>query len=745
MRAKLQPADILNFLQEKRIELFTLSDLAFHLGITNKTKKDFRDAVSTLIEQNKIVKHKKNYQLIHSPLPSPIGQKKAMIEGVFDATPLAKDLSFAFVRTDQGDFFVSSEDTLNAYHMDKVMIEPFYKHGKSDYCRIVRIVARASQQLAGDIQSLGNRMIFICSNPKIHNWFEVNNPSNDLIGKKVVLEVINWGNRQLSKAPVGKVIEILGRSGDLDVEVISIIRQYQLPLEFTPEQIQEASAFDDVIGEEIIRTRHDFRDLMTITIDPAGAKDYDDAISIIKTDKGWHLYVHIADVAHYVQPDSAIFSEAIKRGNSYYFPKRVIPMLPEMLSNMVCSLRPQEDKLTLTVITDFDQKGRVLKQNLVESVIRSSARLTYEEVDDLFAGRKQAILGEIVRILNDARELSAILSSIRVNNGYLFFDLPEVEYIYNEEGYIHLLSESEETESHKLIENFMLVANEYIAKELTHKAPVTMYRIHDDPDPKRMEKLSDTLSCYGLKIPIRQSINHSIQALLASMPSHEYHVVFDRMVLRSLKKAEYSIKHIRHFGLAMDTYTHFTSPIRRLCDLVVHHLCKIHLLKTSNKHLTKKQIDLYAKAASEKELSAIEAERNVEHIYNLSYMKDKISEIYDALIVRIKNRELHIRLVNLPISGVLNPGILAGENWLFDERAMRLTNKRTGFYFQLLDKIRVQVQEVRDSVVFDLCDGKETHIHLYNARANEVRSRPKQWKRTHDAKPRTGRKKERRK
>ncbi len=725
---------ILSHLQENKIDVFTLSELAFNLGITKKMKMEFRQAISELLLENKINKHKKKYKLISQiPLSPIVSGKKGLIEGIFDATPLSRDLSFAFVRTDQGDFFVSSEDTLNAYHNDKVAIEPFFKRGKSDYCKIAKVIDRANKELAGDIQTTGSKFIFICSNPKIHNWFEVSNATKEHLGKKVVLEVINWGNQQLSKPPVGKITEILGDSGNLDVEVLSIIRQFQLPLEFSPSQIEEAKRVSLEVTEQEIGNRIDFRNILTFTIDPSSAKDYDDAISIVKTHRGWRLYVHIADVAHYVDPSSAIFEEAIKRGNSYYFPKRVIPMLPEILSNKVCSLRPEEDKLTLTVVSDFDDQGRIIKQKLMESVIRSNIRLTYEEVDELFEGKPTDIPNDVISALNESRVLSTILSEQRRSNGYLFFDLPDVDYEYNEDGFVHLLTEADETESHKLIENFMLVANEYIAKQLTQKAPVTLYRIHDDPDPKRIDKLSDTLSHYGLKMPIKQSINHSLQALLTSMPTHEHHVVFDRMILRSLKKAEYSTKHIRHFGLAMDTYTHFTSPIRRLCDLVIHHLCKIHLLQTAKKAFTKKQLAYFAQVSSEKELVATEAERNVERIYNLSYMKSKIGDQYEGLIVNITNRVLSVRLLHIPISGILNPGVLSGDNWNYDDVALRLTNKRSGYYYQLLDKIKVQVQEVRDSVIFDLCNDEDAHIHVFQepqGAAQQKQRKPKQHRLT---------------
>jgi ribonuclease R len=624
---------------------------------------------------------------------------------------LAKNLSYAFVRTEQGDFFVSSEDTMNAFHGDTIAIEPYYKNTKSDYCYIRRIIKRAATSFAGDIQESGGKFYFISSNPKIHQWFNVSDLATATPGYKVILEVTNWGNKQLNKPPTGKVTEVLGISGNPEVELLAVIRQNNLPLEFPEPVLAEVARISEKLDDMSIGKRKDYRALDTFTIDPASAKDYDDAITLETSDSGWKLYVHIADVAHYVKSGSALFAEAEKRGNSYYFPRKVIPMLPETLSNGYCSLRPNEDKLTLTVVTSFDKRGKIQHQEIWESVIRSKSRLTYEQVDEHFDGKQTLIPANIRKQLDSARDLSKLLTRYRNIDGYLLFDLPETEYLYNDEGFIYQMNSSAETESHKLIENFMLIANQYVAERLTEVAPFTMYRVHEFPDWDRLERLSIMLTAYGLKLEIVEDMNHSLQRLLKSMPDETYHKVFDRYILRSLKKAKYTPELLPHFGLAIDTYTHFTSPIRRLCDLVIHHLCKQYLIHSAQSGFTKEQIKHYSTVASEKEIIADKAERDIERTLNCAYMRDRIGDKYTGLVVGMNSSGMIIRLNELPITGVLKTAQLTKGKWFVKDNEMRLINERSGYFYQLMDTLILKVINVSDDVYFEPVDEPGAHKH----------------------------------
>ena len=736
--------------QNKIIKLFedsentplSYNEIVVASSSTRNEKARIKAAISQLLELGVVQKSRKKFSLTNPTPPmqtelSPTSKSPQLKEGIFDATSLSRNYSFAFVRTPDGDFYVNSEDTLNAYHNDKVLVEPFYKQGKPDFCRVRQIAERANTRMAGDIRQSGAMTIFVCSSPKIHNWFRVENPEQNLEGKKVILEVINWGNPKASKGPIGKVVEVLGDSGDPATELLAVIRQYQLPLEF-PEDV--LAALDDIpedISPKEIAKRSDLRQLFTFTVDPASAKDYDDAISLEQTGSGWRLYVHIADVAHYLNVEGAIFQEATKRGNSFYFPKKVIPMLPERLSNGVCSLRPDEDKLTMTVITDFDKEANVLKQQLVESIIRSDYRLSYEQVDELYAGHPDEMAPKLVQALEQARKLSSLLTGKRMQAGYIFFDLPEIEYHYDEEGFLHEFSLAEETESHKMIENFMLVANEYTAKQLSQKAPNSVYRIHEDPDWEKLTRLFDTLAAYGVPVVIKENPNKTVQGLLYSLPGKDFHRVFDRVILRSMKKAKYSIDHVRHFGLAMEDYTHFTSPIRRLCDLLVHHLCKTYLIHSSNVKFSKDQLKHYSEQASEQELLANEAEREIERIYKLAYMKNKLGEHYTGIVVGTNSSSLIIKFNEIPLTGVIKNSQFVSSGFVYLDREMRFVNKRTGYYYQLLDLVKVQVAEVSDDVYLEFSNLEENHIHQSPARDSKAsirrESRPDQRK---DGKPR---------
>ena len=710
---------VLALLEDNGNTPLSYNEIVYNLRLVKREKSLLAETLQEMMAEGTLAKKSRKFSLKSQKRepepevqPSPTSNPR-LIEGIFDATPLAKNQSYAFVRTEKGDFFVSAEDTLNAYHGDKVAIEPHFRKGKSDYAFVRKIVERANATMSGDFRTSGGRAYFISNSRKIHNWFEVSDAGNAKDGEKVVLEVSNWGSPTLGKMPVGKVIEVLGPSGDPQVELLAVIRQYRLPLEFPEEVQQEAQSVPEAILQQEIARREDLRGVFTFTIDPASAKDFDDAISLETTARGWKLYVHIADVAHYVKPGGAMFEEAAKRGNSFYFPKKVIPMLPEMLSNKVCSLRPGEDKLTLTVTTEFDKKGRILRQSLSESVIRSDFRLSYEQVDVLFAGQPTDFSEELASTLNEGRKLSALLSQKRLDEGYIFFDLPELEYEYDDEGLVRRFTLAEETESHKLIENFMLVANEFIAKKLTELAPGTLYRIHEDPEYRKIEKLTELLSYYGINFYERGTLNESMQYLLNTLPGLEYHRVFDPIILRSLKKAKYSIQHVRHFGLGMETYTHFTSPIRRLCDLIIHHLCKTWILHSGKVKFNRQQLQHYATVASEQELQADQAERDIERTYGLAYMKTKVGEKFHGLVISAKSSGLIVRLEEIPVNAVLQTAQLPGSGWTYRDREMRFANPRTNDFYQLLDKVMVQIMDVSDDIYLELQQVPNAHVHQY--------------------------------
>jgi ribonuclease R len=741
---------LLSYLSDMPHIALSYNEIVSALQLNKLQKKALGELLTVLVGRGVLIKDKRKYALL-SPTPEKKprttfrdlaqpqpGRKQVrveqpenqdiknprLIEGIFDATPLSRNFSYAFVRTPDRDYYIGAEDTLNAYHNDVVALEPKFQKGKQDYGIIRKIVKRASEQLAGDVIKVGKRWTFVCSNPKIHNWFEVSEVGEAKEGEKVILTVTNWGSPLQGKLPVGKVTEVLGKSGDPQVELLAVIRQYGLPLEFPEDVMQAANALKAELTQDDYLSRRDLRGIFTFTIDPVSAKDFDDAISLEKRENGWKLYVHIADVASYLPVEGIIFQEAAKRGNSFYFPKKVIPMIPERLSNLICSLRPGEEKLCLTVETEFNFKGKILSQHICESVIKSDFRLAYEEVDDLFEGQNKDFDSKLAEVLMEARQLSRLLTEKRNAAGYIYFDLPEIEYQYDENGFVKRLNLAEETESHKLIENFMLVANEYVAQRLSQLSPTTIYRIHEDPDFNKLQKLIDLLSHYGVPWVMHENLNKSLQYLLASFPKPEYHEVFDRITLRSMKKARYSTEHISHFGLALKDYTHFTSPIRRLCDLVIHHLCKIYLIKSSHQKLFQSQIKLYAEVASEQELQADQAERDIDRVYSRAYMREKIGEVFSGMVISTSGSGVIVRLKEIPVTGVIKTVNLGEGQWYHFDREMRYVNKRNGYFYQLMDTLKVEISSIEDDIYLVPSGDKQAHQHVYQPQLNQV-AKPK--------------------
>jgi ribonuclease R len=698
---------IKKLLDENPHDFYRMKDISRALHISRHKHKDLIDTLFRMVKERQILLKNRNYTALKeekrkadkSRKPKENTSSHKILTGIFDATSLARNKSYAFVITDSVDVFVSAEDTLTAYHKDKVEVEVRYGRQGKQFGVITKIVERAREQVVGILQDYNGKYFLIPDNSRIHSNFMINKLNNATPGFKVVLQVSNWGNRELQKLPAGDIAEVLGKAGEPDVEVLSVIKQYNLPLVFPENVLAELENISDEISDTEIAKRHDLRELTTLTIDPASAKDFDDAISFIKTEKGFELYVHIADVAHYVRPGTKLFAEAAKRGNSFYFPKRVIPMLPEKISNKICSLRPFEEKLTVTVQTNYDLNYKLLSQSVYESVIKSNARFSYEEIDLLFDEQKTKIDPEIIDMLNGMRLISSHLLEQRKKKGYLHFDLPETEFVFDDEGHISDLQRSKETESHQLIENFMLIANEYVATRLAKQD--TMYRIHEDPDEKKLLSMKEILKRYELKLNLKQSYNFALQQILEDMPDTLSHRVFDRMILRSMKRARYSVENLGHFGLAIQNYTHFTSPIRRLCDLIIHHQIKDLINKRSAK-FTRKIVFDHAGVATEQESLADESEREVEMKNKLIFMRKKLGEEFDGIIVGLKPSGLIVELDRYPVTGVVPISSIQGDYFEYDVRYMMFIGRSAGIIYKLTDKVKVQVSNIDDEVKFQL-------------------------------------------
>ncbi len=668
---------------------FKLKDIARAIGLRKHKYKNLIDTLFKLAKDKEINQKNRKYYAVK------VKNTKNII-GIFDATTLARNKSFAFVKAEPEDIFVSSEDTLNAYHNDTVEVEVNYQRNGKKHGIITKVVKRANKKVIGTFQEYHGKNYIIPDNSRIHTNFAVNDISNSKTGEKVVLEVTNWGSREYYKIPAGNIIEVLGKAGNPDVEILSVIRQYELPLEFPQNVLDELNDLSDEIPANIISKRKDLRNLLTFTIDPASARDFDDAISLIQDEKGFTLYVHIADVAQYIGIKSKLFEEATKRGNSYYFPKKVIPMLPEKISNKICSLRPFEDKLTLTVQTRYNTDFKVIAQSVYESVICSNARFNYEEIDEFFDEKKE-LETKIAETINIMRKLSASLTKNRVKCGYLRLNIPETIFVFDDEGHVIDLERSKETDSHKMIENFMLVANEFIAKELS--VGKTIFRIHEKPDEERLLKLKEEITSYNIKMEMHQNLNIVLQNLLNQLPDENYHRVFDRKILRSMKKAKYTVENMGHFGLAMRYYTHFTSPIRRISDLIIHHQIK-NKLNSQQTPFSSSHLFKLAKIATEREQVADESEREVDLKNKTIFMKKKVGDEYTAIIIAVRNNSFIVELDRYPVTGIVELSSLSDDHYEFFPQHSRFIGKRKGKIYKLTDKLNVLLSSVDDEIHF---------------------------------------------
>ncbi|MDD3049863.1 MAG: ribonuclease R [Candidatus Cloacimonetes bacterium] len=683
--------NLLNDNPEKKFAIKEIQDL-LSLG-----KNQYKELVKTLrlMEKAGEIKRDRRLYFIKSV-------NEEQISGTFDATPLTKGFSYAFVIAENEDILIFAEDVMNAFHGDRVTVKIKYRRRGRLYGIIINIDERKNTKFIGTLIRYNNKYILSDISTKVHTDILIKDKGNAVEGDKVVAEISDWGNRERHILPVAKVIETLGKAGDPQVEVLGVIRQYDLPLDFPDAVMAEADTISTEINEDTISKRLDLRNILTFTIDPVSAKDYDDAISYKIYDGYSELYVHIADVAQYINLDSEIYKEAFNRGNSYYFPKRVIPMLPEKLSNNVCSLRPYEDKLTITVLTKFDENFEILHQSIHETVICSDARLSYEDVDCLFDGKEHDIPEEVAECLKKLRVLSAALTRKKIEKGYIFFDLPEIEYEFDEEGNLVNLGRSKETESHTLIENCMVLANEYVSELLSKKSSTNLYRIHEKPDDDRINDLRNLLKFYGLKLEYKKNYNLIIQNVLKSMPSYNYHRVFDKMILRRMKKAKYDTVNYGHFGLALEYYTHFTSPIRRLCDLIIHSLLKMTVFKSREGDISKNEMKRIAAQSSERELLADETERAVDDFNRLQFMKNKVGEDFTGIITNMNKNSIFVEFDKFPVTGVLKISQLGDDDYVFMEERMTVAAKKTGKIFKLTDEITVKVAQVTDDIYLGL-------------------------------------------
>ncbi|MCR5031468.1 MAG: ribonuclease R [Lachnospiraceae bacterium] len=698
MLCKLVEDDIYVPMKEKELAAFL------------QVKKEDRDALRLVLDELVL-----EGKLELTPKRKYVKGSGAVMLGTF----ISNAKGFGFVRVDgqEEDYFISPDHTGGAFDKDTVQIHvlvPNARAGRRKEAEVVSIVSRGITQVVGLFQKSRNFGFVVPDNTKLDcDIFVSKNKCMDAKeGDKVVVKITDYGTAD--KNPEGEVIEVLGDADAAGVDVLSIIREYELPLEFEKEVEKQAALSAKELPEEHLEGRKDLRDMLMVTIDGEDAKDLDDAVSLSKEGDIYHLGVHIADVSNYVREKTALDKEALKRGTSVYLVDRVIPMLPRVLSNGMCSLNEGEDRLALSCLMDIDKHGKVVSYEIAESVIRSKRRMTYTAVNKIITDHDPETMEqykELVPMFLEMKECADILRANRKKRGSIDFDLPECKIILDKDGKPVDIKPYERNAATMLIEDFMLAANETIAENFYWQETPFVYRTHDNPDPDKIQQLSTFIGNLGYGIKTKQKEVHpkEIQQLLAKTVGTEEEALISRLALRSMKQAKYSTECTGHFGLACTYYCHFTSPIRRYPDLQIHRIIKEYL----HGSLTDDRLKHYEKIlpevathSSQTERKAADAERESDKLKKVMYMTERIGEEFDGVISGITGWGAYVELPNT-VEGLIPVSSLIDDYYLYEEKYQRLIGERNGRVLELGKSVRVKVRSTdlhARTIDFELID-----------------------------------------
>ncbi len=663
-------------------------ELAMLLNVPKGLREELNQVLDALVAEGSVVMSKRGKYSI---------PQATVTVGIFSGND--KGFGFVAVEGRDGDVFIPAGRTGGAMHGDRVQIAiELNGQGKKAEGTVVKVLFRANKTVVGYYQKSRNYGFVVPDNRKLGQdiFVSLGKDMGAVTGHKVVVRITNYGNGE--KSPEGEIEEILGHVNDPGVDILSLVRAYDLPEEFPEEVMEQAAHTRDEVLEEELAGRKDLRKWQTVTIDGEDAKDLDDAITISREDFGYRLGVHIVDVTHYVKEGSPLDREALKRGTSVYLVDRVIPMLPHKLSNGICSLNAGTDRLAMSCIMDIDFQGKMLGHEITESVIHVDRRMTYTAVNGIVVDRDLALMEEykdFVEMFDQMKELADILREKRTARGSIDFDLPETKVLLDKDGKVLEVKPYDRNAATKIIEDFMLMANETVAEDYFWQELPFLYRTHDNPDPEKMKRLGVFINNFGYAIHFQNGEIHpgELQKLLTKIEGSEEEALISRLTLRSMKQAKYMPVCTGHFGLAARYYTHFTSPIRRYPDLQIHRIIKENLhggLSEERMAHYYKLLTGVAIQSSAMERRADEAERETIKLKKCEYMEKRIGQVFDGVISGVVNRGFYVELPNT-IEGMVSVNDLGREYFVFDEEQMELRGEISGNVYRLGQKVRVTV------------------------------------------------------
>ncbi len=666
-------------------------ELAIFMQVAKEDREELTAVLDALVDEGKITISSKGK----------ITKGAATIQGTF----ISNKKGFGFVEVEglQEDLFVPEEEIHGAFHKD--IVEVRILRNRTDKRReatVVRVVSHQITQIVGTYEKDGNFGFVIPDDQKIpcDIFIAKEHAKGAMTGHKVVVELISYGTAR--KNPEGKVVEILGHVSDPGVDILSMVRAFDIRTEFPEKVMNQAERIPEEISEADCNGRTDFRDVQMVTIDGEDAKDLDDAVSVKKNPDGtYELGVHIADVSNYVQEHSALDVEALARGTSVYVTDRVIPMLPRRLSNGICSLNAGVDRLALSCVMTINDKGNVVDYDICESVVHIDRRMTYTAVNDIITHRKPEVMEEykdFVDLFFLMKELSDIIRKNRQKRGSIDFDFQEAKIHLDENGYPTEIVPYERNAATNLIEDFMLIANETVAQHFYWLEIPFVYRSHEAPEPEKIQKLSAILYNLGYRIHVsnEEVRPKEIQKLIAKIQGTGEEAMILRMTLRSMKQAKYTVDCTGHFGLACDYYCHFTSPIRRYPDLQIHRIIRETLrgrMREERKDHYRNILPEVASHCSKTERRADEAERETDKLKKAQYMSDHIGEQYDGVISSVTNWGIYVELPNT-VEGMVSLSKLSGDFYVYDEQKMEVKGRSTGKTYRLGMPVKVLVDYV---------------------------------------------------